>query len=237
MKNKITAAIHQPNFLPWLGYFDKIIRSDVFIFLDHTLTRPKNAIWTKRVQILCNQTPCWLTIPLKQSVGLAPISELQLLGEGQYRAKHLKTIHQNYGKAPYYDEVQQLLNFFYDYESDCIAAKNISFITNVCARLGIERTFVKSSDLACQHASTELLAEICRQVKANAYLYGKGASNYQDNEILERQGIEPIAQNFIHPTYRQFNSPSFVQGLSIVDTLMNCGIEGTKKLLAGGVSA
>ncbi len=58
-----------------------------------------------------------------------------------------------------------------------------------------------------------------------------GADSYQENEILERQGIEVVARNFVHPVYKQFNSENFVKGFSIIDALMNCGIDGTKKLL------
>lgn len=237
MKNSIIAAIHQPNFLPWLGFFDKIVRSDVFIFLDHTVNRPENAAWTKRVQIICNRAPCWLTVPLKKSVGLGPISGMQTLDEENYRDKHLKTIRLNYVKSPFFDEVVYLLDFFYNHKSDFIAEKNMSFITNVCEHLGINRTFIKSSELNCEKASTALLAEICQKVGATAYLHGKGASNYQENDILEAAGIEPIEQNFIHSKYTQFNSTEFVKGLSVVDALMNCGIQGTKRLITESISA
>lgn len=232
-KDYITAAIHQPNFLPWLGFFDKIIRSDIFVILDHTANRPNDAIWTKRVQIICNKEPFWLTVPLKKPKGVEfqPINQMQIDPEVRYKDKHLKTIQLSYGKSPYYDEVRTLLDSFYDLESYSISDKNISFIKGVCDYLGLKRKFVKSSELNCEHSSTELLAEICQKIGANAYLYGKGSSDYQENEIFERIAIKPVAQDFSHPTYQQFNSKSFVAGLSIVDALMNCGLEGTKKLL------
>lgn len=237
MKNNIIAAIHQPNFFPWLGFFDKIVRSDIFVILDHVTNRPNDAIWTKRVQIICNQNPYWLTIPLKKSKEseFIPINQMQINSEEKFYQKHLRTIQQNYGKSPHFEEVIYLLNFFYNHDSDFIADRNIAFITKVCEVLEIKRTFVKSSDLDCQQASTELLAEICRKVRATSYLYGKGASNYQNNEILERKGIKPVAQNFIHPVYHQFNSSTVVPGVSIIDALMNCGIEGTKNLIVKNI--
>ncbi len=233
-KNRVIAAIHQPNFLPWLGFFDKIVRSDIFVILDHVLNNPRSSIWTKRVQILCNQTPFWLTVPLKRPKGddfLLPINEMQINEADKYRQKHLRTIELNYKKAPFYDEVSVLVASFYDYDSEFIAEKNTSFIMKVCESLEIKRDFIKSSELGCQFSATEMLAELCQKVKANTYIYGVGASGYQENEILERHEIKAIAQNFVHPTYKQFNTTNFVKGLSIIDALMNCGIDGTKKLL------
>lgn len=233
-KGKVVAAIHQPNFFPWLGFFDKIVRSDVFVILDHVSNNPRSSIWTKRVQILCNQVPFWLTVPLKRPKGtefLSPINQMVVNNELNYKDKHLKTIQLNYGKLPYYSEVSHLLDEFYNHESDFIAERNLSFITKVCELLEIKRTFIISSELNCQAASNELLVEICEKVNADAYIYGRGASNYQENEFFEKQGVTPIAQNFVHPTYQQLNSKEFISGLSIVDVLMNSGIEGTKKLL------
>ncbi len=239
MKKSIIAAIHQPNFLPWLGFFDKIVRADIFIFLDHTSTRTTTAAWTKRVQVICNQSPCWLTVPLKQNIGLeglGPINEMRISGEEKYRDKHLKTIRHNYGKSPFYDKTLGLLDYFYNFESDFIAKKNISFVTKLCEHLEINRTFIKSSELNCKKSSTELMAEICQKVGADTYLYGIGAAtNYQENEILEEAGIKPMEQNFVHPVYNQFNLPEFIKGLSIIDVLMNCGIEGTKRLINGNI--
>ncbi len=144
-KDYIIAAIHQPNFFPWLGFFDKIIRSDIFVILVHTANRPNDAIWTKRVQIICNKEPFWLTIPLKKPKGVEflPINQMQIDREIRYKDKHFKTIQLSYSKAPYYSETRVLLDSFYDLESDSISDKNISFIKVVCDYLGLERRFIK----------------------------------------------------------------------------------------------
>jgi hypothetical protein len=175
-------------------------------------------------------------VPLKKPKGIefVPINQMLINHEDKYKDKHLKTIQLNYGKLPYYTEVFDLLTQFYNYESDLIAEKNLFFITKVCEMLGIKRHFVKSSDLNCHSVSTELLAEICKKVNADVYIYGRGSGGYQDNEILENHNIQPVPQGFIHPKYTQLNTKNFVPGLSIIDALMNVGTEGTKKLFNSG---
>jgi hypothetical protein len=235
MSNKRrVAAIHQPNFLPWLGYFDKIAKCDVFVILDHVVNNPRTAIITKRVQILCNRQPYWLTVPLKHPTGtdfLVPINRMVINNNERFKEKHIKTIELNYKKHPFYDEVRPLLNHFYGSGSDLLAERNVAFIKAVCRQLRINREFVHSSDLNCTSSSTEMLAEISQAVGANVYIHGKGAEGYQDNSILENHGIEPLPQAFVHPKYSQINSGDFVEGLSVIDALMNCGIEGTRRML------
>ena len=113
MKNKI-ASIHQPDFFPWLGLFDKIKRSDVFIILDHVENNPRDPLWTKRVQIICNKKPYWLTIPLEQSKELLfqPIYQMRMSNVFKPQ-KHLQTIKQNYKKAPFFNEVYPFIEKFY----------------------------------------------------------------------------------------------------------------------------
>jgi hypothetical protein len=233
-KNRRVAAIHQPNFLPWLGYFDKIAKCDVFVILDHVVNNPRTSIITKRVQILCNRQPYWLTVPLKHPAGegfLVPINQMEVNRKEGFKEKHLKTVALNYKKHPFYEETRPLLDHFYENESDLLADRNVAFIRAVCGWLNIDREFVYSSNLDAKTSSTEMLADICEAVDANVYIHGKGSAGYQDNSLLESRGIEPLPQAFVHPTYMQRKSADFIEGLSIVDALMNCGIQGTKELL------
>jgi hypothetical protein len=60
-KDKIIVAIHQPQYLPWLGYFDKIDKADKFVFLD-TVQFKKNE-WQNRNKIRTVHGCQWLTVP------------------------------------------------------------------------------------------------------------------------------------------------------------------------------
>jgi hypothetical protein len=232
MSKKKTVAIHQPNFFPWLGFFDKIYRSDLFVYLDHTRNNPRDPLWTKRVKIIANKAEYWLIVPLsrhKSSIFL-PISEMRI-SNSQFRKKHLRTIEQSYGKAPFFDEIFPLIIAFYNEADPYIANRNIDFINTVCEKLEITTPQIRTSDYEWEKNGTELLIEILSRLNGTTYLCGGGAGGYQEDHKFEKAGFELIYQRFQHPSYQQLNTKDFIAGLSIVDALMNCGFNGTGALI------
>lgn len=231
MQNKII-SIHQPDFFPWLGLFDKINRSDVLIILDHVINNPRDPLWTKRVQIISNGVPYWLTIPLERphKEVFQPINKMRISQQFNPQ-KDLKTIEQNYKKAPYFEEFFSYVEKYYQYPSPFIAERNIHFIFEICDKLDIKANRYISSCYNFKKNSNELLIEIINHFKCSAYIHGKGALEYQKNDMFENQNIKLIYQNFSHPVYPQYNTRIFYPGLSIIDSLMNLGFDGVKKLL------
>ncbi|HXH19462.1 MAG TPA: WbqC family protein [Chitinophagales bacterium] len=230
MQNK-TIAIHQPNFFPWLGYFSKIIRADHFVYLDHVRS---NTIQTliKRVTIIVASQSQWLTIPLKKGHADFPqIKEMEIDNTTPFSQKQLKTIELNYKKAPYFNEVMQLVQNYYASEEKLIAVRNIAFIEAVCAKLHIHTPRIRSSELDCRRTSNEMLIEITKKLGGNRYMCGGGSADYQDDDKFKEANIEVVYQNFEHPIYPQFNAEKFIPGLSIIDALMNIGFKGVKELL------
>lgn len=61
----MTVSIHQPAIFPWLGLISKIQQSDLYICLD-TVQYSKNS-FDNRNRILINNTPHWITFPIKTS--------------------------------------------------------------------------------------------------------------------------------------------------------------------------
>jgi hypothetical protein len=220
-------AIHQPNLFPWLGFFDKMFKSDVFVFLDHVVNNPRTSIYTKRVKILANNQEYWLTVPLKSSAGITfqRIDEMEMDKPDLIAKKHLKTIELNYRKAPFFMEVFPLIAAFYNSDMASIASRNIAFIQAVAERTGIRKEFLRSSSMNCVGTSTDLLIEITTGLGGNVYLAGGGASGYQEDELFAKAGIQLSYQNFEHPVYLQMNGKGFTKGLSVLDMLMNCGFE------------
>jgi len=232
MSNKKTVAIHQPNFFPWLGFFDKIYRSDLFVYLDHVENNPRDPLWTKRVKIIANKAEYWLTVPLsrpKPAIFL-PISEIRI-SNSEFKKKHLRTIEQSYGKAPFFEEIFPLITAFYNDPDPSIADRNIDFVDTICHKLKIRTPKVRTSGYKWNKNGTDLLIEILTCFNGTAYLCGGGADGYQEDHKFERAGLELVYQDFCHPTYQQLNTKEFISGLSIIDVFMNCGFEGTEKLL------
>ena len=94
-------SIHQPQYLPWLGYFDKIERSDAFVFLDNVQFK-KNE-WQNRNKVKTDQRWQWLTIPVIHKFG-QKINEVKINNTVRWGKKHLTALLNHYSKAPFFKE-------------------------------------------------------------------------------------------------------------------------------------
>jgi hypothetical protein len=227
--NKVV-AIHQPNFFPWMGYFDKMNRADVFIYLDHVSNNPRSALWTKRVKILGSEH--WLTLSLKnRSSELSiPINEMEIDNPKIQASKHLKTIDLNYRKSPYFNEIFPLIHAFYEDDSPFISKRNMDFIESVCNKIGISSERKVSSSLKCEGRATEMLVNLCQTCGASVYMEGGGAGGYQEDDKFNSNSIRIVKQDFVPMAYPQIKALHFVPGLSIIDALMNIGFQGLTQI-------
>jgi hypothetical protein len=228
-------AIHQPNFLPWLGYFDKIARADVFVFLDDAQQQKKGGSYTNRVRMLVNGEPTWMTVPIDRTYhGVREIREIEIEESRPWRRKLLTSIEQSYGRAAHFDEVFPLVTGLVELRKPGLADYNQAAIRRLCEEIGIDGTeFALGSELGVDAQATERLIELTRAAGGSAYLSGGGASGYQEDEAFEAAGIELVMQEFRHPRYEQ-QGEEFVEGLSVVDALMSRGAAGVGELLARG---
>lgn len=227
-------AIHQPNFFPWLGYFDKIARSDVFIFLDHVQLPKTGGGWSNRVKMLVAGEARWVTAPVRRAFhGVAPINEIEWADEQPWRAKLLKTLSASYVKAPHYRDTMVWLEPLILQPEGNLARYNMTVIRAIADRIGLSHEHcMTSSSLDGQGQANELLIDLTRKSGGNCYLCGGGAAGYQDDAAFAAAGLELRYQCFAHPVYAQAGQPEFSTGLSIVDALMNIGCGGVKGLLA-----
>jgi hypothetical protein len=179
-------AVHQPNFLPWMGYFAKIAASDVFVFLDDA-QMPQGRSVVSRVLIRKGEESGWLTVPVNRHAS----DEIRTvrLDEGDWRKRHFAILRDRYGKAPHFDEVVGLIAPAYETDHDLLADFNSHLIGRFCDWLGFETRRVRSSDVGVCTKSDVRLADIGKALGADTYLSGSGAGGYQSEETFTARGI------------------------------------------------
>ena len=222
-------AIHQPNYAPWLGYFAKIARAGIFVFLDD-VQYTKNG-YTNRVQINNNGRAHWLTLPVKVHLGdkIDAVSPAQT----DWPEKHCATLRNFYRNAPAFRQEWPSIERIYQTLPDGnLADINISLVIELVNFLKIPARFARSSDIDTADTSgDDRLVQIIEQLApAGNYLSGEGGRNYQNMETFADKGITLEYLNFNHPRYMQ-QSIKFVPGLSVLDAIFELGREGAARLV------
>jgi hypothetical protein len=215
-------AIHQPQYLPWLGYFDKMLKADVFCYLD-TVQFKKNE-WQNRNRIKTARGWQWLTVPVSYRYPQT-IAEVSIPPRASWGRQHLQALHTNYGRAPFFARYFPMLEEALRREWGSIREVNLHLIALLRAALGIAgKPTVCASQISASEEPTERLIDICRALGADTYLAGAGAGGYMDFGRFERAGMRVVSQVFRHPVYPQ-RYDGFLSHLSVVDLLFNCGPE------------
>jgi len=218
-------AIHQPNFFPWMGYFDKIRRADVFVMLD-AVDYPRSGSggmgsWTNRVRLSIQGEARWITCPVKRASLGAPINAIAIDDDQPWRAKLLRTLDANYRKAARYGEAMALLESLIGSPDNNLAAFNIAAIRAIADRLGAKTRFVLQSSLPGEGKATDLLISLVKDAGGQAYLAGGGAGGYQQDDAFAAAGLGLVYQGFVPRPYG--DESRFIAGLSIIDYLMHDG--------------
>lgn len=223
-------GIHQPNYIPWIGYFHKIAKSDVFVFLDD-VQYEKNG-FTDRNRIKTPQGELYLKIPVKLDTHLQKINQIDIREDLGWREKHLKSIDMNYRKSKYYQEIFPLVEDMLSVANSNLAEFNTQVVSKILEILDINTTCIISHELNISTTGTMRLVEIVKHLGGSIYLSGKGGSKYQDDELFRANNIQLSYSTFIPPTYRQCWG-EFTPNLSIVDFLFNNGISDCRNYIVG----
>ena len=226
-------AIHQPNFFPWLGYFDKIHRADIFILLDDAQYPKTGGNWSNRVKILINERGSWLTAPVyRRFQGTRKINEMVFSNKENWRDKILRTLVFSYKRAYFFEETYSFIEPLIQNQEDNVAVYNSLAIRTLSDALGFPSDKVRhSSDFPVESLATQRLIDLTKFVGGSTYLCGGGAGSYQEDHIFEAANIGLLYQNFAHPSYPQYHCKNFTSGLSIIDALMNLGIDRVRQLI------
>jgi len=226
----------QPTFMPWLGYFELICKSDIFIILDDFQFTVQS--WQQRNRMFVNKNQVdWYTIPIDKSKSfLAPLDKTIINESVPWRKKMLKRIRYNYSGASFFPEIFQLVERWLLTEKETLAEQNIMFIRDICDYLGINPEFRRSSDFPSTSKRSMRVLELLRACRADHYYCARGSFGYmQEDAVFPVNGIDVLFQNFQHKPYIQVGSPNeFVAGLSVIDALMNTGPKVTYDLIKHG---
>lgn len=222
-------AIHQPNFLPWAGYFNKIANSDVFILLNHVEYTKNGPINRNKIKINCAEH--FITVPVKMDSSKSAIDEVKISDSKQLQ-KIWKTIEQNYKKSTYFEALQDDFKKILLDEYVFLADLNIALIKHIISVLDISTSLVKSSELYKNEVlqKNELIVDIIKKQQGTLYISGHGAKKYNDENLFDNNHIKLVYQQFLVPSYPQLGE-GFIEKLSIIDMLFNIGIHNTSKII------
>lgn len=212
-------AIHQPNYIPWCGYFNKCVSADYFVFLDD-VQMPGGQSYVSRVKIKKAESDRWLTQPIKRNFGQL-IREVKFSDPG-WALSHLSTIKQTYRSAPYFDEVLSLLEPLYTDSMEYLAEFNIAAVNAINRYLGISIDSCLSGELNTSASGDARLVEIVKAVGGDVYISGAGGKNYQQISTFRDNGIELLECAYTPVPYDRGDA-QFIPGLSILDALFYRG--------------
>src|SRR5438270_3493099 len=206
------AGIHQPHYLPWLRYIDKIARSDVFVLLD-SVQYTKNG-WQNRNKIKSTQGWMYLTVPVLDAFG-RPITEVRINNQTRWRDKHWAALVTNYSRAPFFGRYRELLEPIYRQQWQLVHDLSVHALELLLSALGIRTPLVRSSTLGVSGSGTELLANICAKLGATAYLSGDYAAGttwtfeYSKNAASAFKSRGGSGKSIVSSTYRPVSFPVF----------------------------
>jgi hypothetical protein len=217
----VIVAIHQPDFLPWLGFFDRWQRSDLHIILDDAQFLRRG--WHHRDRIKVAGGTSWLTVPVVNKGRYGQLlCETQIDNSRPWRRKHLGLIRESYRRSPNFKSIYPGLEAIYCEEHATLVGFNLHLLAWAGACLGIQTPIVLASHLQVASRKTQRLVDLCAKVGSDTYLSGIGAKAYLDEALFAGSGIRVLWQEFQHPRYPQLHGP-FEPNLSALDYLMADG--------------
>jgi hypothetical protein len=214
-------AILQPSYLPWLGFFEQMNRSDQFILFDDVQFTRRD--WRNRNRVRVLEGSVWLTVPVIQKNKYdQSLLETKIDNSTSWKRKHLETIRCYYSKTPFFDKHFPWCERIFNSDWNFLLDLSLETIEYLKRELKINTPLLRSSELGEAGNKTERLISICKQLGATQYLSGDSAKNYISEKDFSDQGIELEYQKYQHPEYPQ-RYEGFVPFLSTIDLLFNCG--------------
>ena len=218
----MNVAIQQPEHIPWVGFFNKMVQCDFFVYLDNV--QFKKRYFENRNKIKDNDKIIWLTVPvLSKGLYTQKICDVELDNSQAWTKKYKGRLERAYGKYPFWSDLKAIIYPALDQPFNKLVDLNLVLIDNICSYLEISTTTTLASEISCENLKgSDLILEICNKSKAKVYNSGPDGRNYLESDKFIKNGIEIIYHDFEHPEYTQ-TGETFTSHLSVLDLIANCG--------------
>jgi len=213
-------SIHQPMYLPWLGLFDRIQQSDVFVLLDN-VAYSKN-YFINRNKIRTKDGWLWLTIPVSTKGAFGQEIKDVNISDSNWQKQHWKSIFFSYQKAPFFKDHADALRELYAEPYKKLIDAIEAFLLYLTTNFGIKTKIIKASTLNTTEGKEALILNICKSLSADQYLAGPDSRNYLNLELWRENNIAVEFHDYEHPIYTQVHG-EFEPFMSAIDLLLNQG--------------
>ena len=226
---KMILAGDQPDYLPYIGFFHKMLNCDKYMIVDHVQYSKKS--FQNRNQIRGNNGPILLTVPVFTKEKFEqPIRDVMINNQVNWQKKHFRSITLSYQNAPYYNDFKDFFENIYSKKWERLVELNEFIIRYIAKILEVNLEIEKSSNFNFNGKKTDLLVEMCKKTETEIYLSGEGGRAYVDNEKFKNNNLKNYFTNFKHPVYKQLSEP-FIPLMSTIDLLLNHDLKTSKKII------
>ena len=214
-------SIHQPNYLPYLGFFDKMNKSDIFVIYDDAQFNKRDFQHRNRIRI--PEGSKWLSVPVEKKI--KPINKIKIKNEIKISNKlwskyHYYEISNHYKNTPFFQDYSDRLKKIYENNYEYLFSINNEIIKFLHESFGIDTKIRYSSELNIKSSSSQKNYDIVKAVGGDCYLSGPDGVKYLDESIFDDVKIK--YQDFLHPHYKQ-KYDKFEPYMSAIDALFNIG--------------
>jgi hypothetical protein len=223
--------VHQPEYLPWLGFFDKLARCNVFVIYDDA--QYVHGGYQNRNRIRTTQGWRWITVPIVHNHP-QQIKDVQISGT-QWRKEHTRILSHSYAKSPFFKDYFPLLKEALNFNHELLIGLNLHLIKTIADILGIKAKMIRSSEFPYHgQEKNEKLISMCKFMGSDTYLSGSGGKAYVDEKAFMDANIKLQWHRYNHPSYKQ-SLGGFQPNMSVIDLLFNVGPQAKEIIMQGGV--
>ena len=217
-------AIQQPEHAPWIGFFNKMAQTDLFIYLDHV--QFKKRYFENRNRIKTSHGSQWITVPVQTKGSyLQTIGDVRIDNTARWIAKYKGALTHAYGRAPFWHDVREITWPALNEYTEVLVDLNLALIDSMTSYLNVDVCVARSSEMSLDaQTGSDLILAMCEAVGADVYISGPHGRSYLDRQMFHRRNIDVVYHDFNHPEYPQ-RCGAFMSHMSTLDLIANCGPE------------